>query len=798
MVTRLLLPLFRALRSTSLLVAGAAAPLCSRAPLAAGRASLLSRRLVVVIMADPPRPGAEEGPSGGSGGKEAPQATSSGLRRWTDGKQIVEQKKKQRKKRRKESDCLDDSCGSLIMEMPFAEADIEEEFSTPTTNPKPQGTKANIKKKGRELLERENEEDNLMKKKRKNQDRPNYFISIPIINPQERSDDPRKTSKWKHSKDKSFHSKRDKSSDRLASKWAHPASSTTKSSCKDPSVLTPAPSATLGTDPEALVPTPTVSAVQIPLDTSQIVCLDTSSESEGEVRDTDPLALTLHLSDQAGEVSLRAPVPPLRQDGASLRTEAEEVACVNVKASFHEDLLQQYPDLVYDYVSGRYLLPVDPDNLRQNLQSQRPLSPASMKAQVIRASTLTFPPVPPCRQSLYDRPLPRTPEDSPDSDQSQRESRSPTPDSDAEQSPSPEHLVELDPPFQTDDVRSFTDCITLMAKALDIEVTHTHYDALDSIERRFYDTLPTPLSIGYLPSLERIAKQSWSTPATVASTSWEIESLYRIAPSGPNWLFEHPKLNSAIVKGSQLSFTPRTSSSPSDKESKKIDGMARKFYASAVLDLKVANYAAYMGAYVQHLMERMEPLLDEMPDDKRKLALAIQSEAHSIGGQQIISARHSTDCASKILSGSVALRRHAWLRCLDLSPHARSTIEDMPFDDSGLFNKETDEKLNFQYRMKTAAKKHGMSSASFQSPPVQGMDLSALGTPRINKGHFSHRNIGINRTSPDSANLPSSPLPCLAATNRLSHGTGRDTRKKMLNKARGGCEMGQRTSYLPI
>nr|XP_003215759.1 PREDICTED: A-kinase anchor protein 7 isoform X2 [Anolis carolinensis] len=62
------------------------------------------------------------------------------------------------------------------MEMPFAEVDIEEEFS-PTSS-----IKAKNKKKRKRTTGRENDEDDLIKKKKKDQDRPNYFISVPITN----------------------------------------------------------------------------------------------------------------------------------------------------------------------------------------------------------------------------------------------------------------------------------------------------------------------------------------------------------------------------------------------------------------------------------------------------------------------------------------------------------------------------------------------------------------------------------------------------------------------------------------
>ncbi|XP_042307893.1 uncharacterized protein LOC121922469 [Sceloporus undulatus] len=258
-----------------------------------------------------------------------------------------------------------------------------------------------------------------------------------------------------------------------------------------------------------------------------------------------------------------------------------------------------------------------------------------------------------------------------------------------------------------DDVRSFADRVIRMADALKLEVAHPEDDALDPVERRIHGSAPAPPALAYLPSLEKIAKRSWDAPATIPSTSRRIENLYRVTPSAPSWLSNHPKLNSAIVEGAQSTFAPKSSSSPIDKDSKKLDGLAKKFYASAALDLKVANYAACMGAYVQYLVEKMDPTIADLPDDRRRMMSALRNEIHLISGQQIISARHSTDCASKILSGSIALRRYAWLRSSNLTPQAKAAIEDMPFDNSGLFHRDTDEKLSFRYRMKTAARKHG-------------------------------------------------------------------------------------------
>ncbi|XP_042334296.1 serine/arginine repetitive matrix protein 1-like [Sceloporus undulatus] len=258
----------------------------------------------------------------------------------------------------------------------------------------------------------------------------------------------------------------------------------------------------------------------------------------------------------------------------------------------------------------------------------------------------------------------------------------------------------------SDDVRTFAEHVIKMSNALDIKISQTEEEASDPIERRVHGRLPTPPAIPLLPSLEKLARRSWEAPASTASNNRKVASLYRISPTNPSWLFGHPKQNSAIVEGSQRSSTPKASLMPSDKEAKKIDALAKKAYFSSALGMRVANYNACMGAYIQWLMEKVSPLIPDLPDESQAILSEVRDEAHSIGGWLITSARHTTDCSAKFMAAAIALRRHAWLRSSDLNQNARSTIEDMPFDEDGLFHRETDEKLNFKYRMRTAAKKH--------------------------------------------------------------------------------------------
>ncbi|KAM9656634.1 A-kinase anchoring protein 7 isoform 4-T6 [Morphnus guianensis] len=98
------------------------------------------------------------------------------------GLENVQQKKifkenKKRTQQRKEP-CHADSVESLMAEMPFVDTDIEDEFVMHATS------EINIKKKRKRTTGREIEEGSERKKKKKKQYQPNYFISLPITNPE--------------------------------------------------------------------------------------------------------------------------------------------------------------------------------------------------------------------------------------------------------------------------------------------------------------------------------------------------------------------------------------------------------------------------------------------------------------------------------------------------------------------------------------------------------------------------------------------------------------------------------------
>ncbi|XP_075604209.1 A-kinase anchoring protein 7 isoform X2 [Balearica regulorum gibbericeps] len=141
--------------------------------------ALLARRAVPALprlMALRPAVGAG---GGGGGGDPSPVASETPEH---DGLENVQQKNifkenKNRTQQRKEP-CSADSVESLVGEMPFVDTDIENEFVMHATS------EVTIKKKRKRTTGREIEEGSDRKKKKKKQYRPNYFISLPITNPE--------------------------------------------------------------------------------------------------------------------------------------------------------------------------------------------------------------------------------------------------------------------------------------------------------------------------------------------------------------------------------------------------------------------------------------------------------------------------------------------------------------------------------------------------------------------------------------------------------------------------------------
>nr|XP_025976656.1 A-kinase anchoring protein 7 [Dromaius novaehollandiae] len=121
-----------------------------------------------------PRPMALPPPAAGAGAGESPEHDE--LENVLEKKILKENGKSTQ--HRKERCASADSIDSLMVEMPFVNIDIEDEFAIHSAS------EVNVKNKRKRTTGRENEEDSERKKKKKKEYQPNYFISIPITNPE--------------------------------------------------------------------------------------------------------------------------------------------------------------------------------------------------------------------------------------------------------------------------------------------------------------------------------------------------------------------------------------------------------------------------------------------------------------------------------------------------------------------------------------------------------------------------------------------------------------------------------------
>ncbi|KAJ7342034.1 hypothetical protein JRQ81_008429, partial [Phrynocephalus forsythii] len=236
-------------------------------------------------------------------------------------------------------------------------------------------------------------------------------------------------------------------------------------------------------------------------------------------------------------------------------------------------------------------------------------------------------------------------------------------------------------------------------------------DADDDRDPQYLDHLFDQISsdssslahLGILPSILDMAKDSLKKIPS-SSKSRRIESLYRVFDEAAPFLAKHPSPNSLVISASQMNSKSKVLTVPPSKEGRKVDSMARQLYSSAALSFKITNYQAAMGAYQRALLNKLQLLLEALPDTSTATAQPLMDEAFALAAQQMCSGRHASNSATKSLGFAIAFRRHAWLRSTGLGDNTKSKIECLPFEGEGLFHEKTDELMNDMHKSQNTAK----------------------------------------------------------------------------------------------
>ncbi|KAF7252352.1 Lamina-associated polypeptide 2, isoform alpha [Varanus komodoensis] len=250
---------------------------------------------------------------------------------------------------------------------------------------------------------------------------------------------------------------------------------------------------------------------------------------------------------------------------------------------------------------------------------------------------------------------------------------------------------------------TFGELMTRLVRSLEIKAQRR----VDPSTDKFYDIVrgeqSAAIVLPLITTLRQAMVQPWDLPAQPQPTSRRYEAMYRVQERDIPFLLHHPKPNSVVVESSQ-GRESRGHTAPRDKESRKIDMLARRVYAASGLGLRISNYEATLARYQYFIMQKLDNIAASLPDQQRDLAKIFIKEAMQVAIQQLSTARHHVDTDSRALVGAISLRRHAWLRSCNFPEEMKRRIEEMPFDGLGLFHARTDHKLKSVHESRMTAR----------------------------------------------------------------------------------------------
>ena len=131
-----------------------------------------------------------------------------------------------------------------------------------------------------------------------------------------------------------------------------------------------------------------------------------------------------------------------------------------------------------------------------------------------------------------------------------------------------------------------------------------------------------PFSMSFIPFLLELAKQIWTKPSSIPQMSCKVENFYRTHGDATAFLFKHPPPNSLIVDATQTRVRNRSSTTPSNKEGRKLDIAGCRGYSLASFNLWAANYIATMGPYHRYLWNKVLPSLQSASGEYKTRGLA--------------------------------------------------------------------------------------------------------------------------------------------------------------------------------
>ncbi|XP_065446569.1 serine/arginine repetitive matrix protein 2-like isoform X1 [Chrysemys picta bellii] len=231
---------------------------------------------------------------------------------------------------------------------------------------------------------------------------------------------------------------------------------------------------------------------------------------------------------------------------------------------------------------------------------------------------------------------------------------------------------------------------------------------------------PSRVALPIIRTVQSNYKAVWQTPASSAPTAKGVERKYFAPYRGFDFLFLHPSPCSLVVSAvNEKERHGQQAPAPKGKEAKRLDLFGRKVYSSGGLQLRIATQQAILNRHNFNSWASVAKFKASLPPDAHQEFTALVDEGMAVAKTSLQAALDSADAAARTIASGVVMRRSAWLQASGLPPEVQTTLQDLPFEGSGLFSDQTDARLHSLKDSRATLKSLGMHTPVMQRKPFK-------------------------------------------------------------------------------
>ncbi|XP_065413298.1 uncharacterized protein LOC135973527 [Chrysemys picta bellii] len=231
---------------------------------------------------------------------------------------------------------------------------------------------------------------------------------------------------------------------------------------------------------------------------------------------------------------------------------------------------------------------------------------------------------------------------------------------------------------------------------------------------------PSRVALPIIRTVQSNYKTVWPTPASSEPTARGVERKYFAPSRGFDFLFLHPSPCSLVFSAvNERERHGQQAPAPKGKEAKRLDLFGRKVYSSGGLQLRIANQQAILNRHNFNSWASVSKFKDSLPPDAHHEFTALVDEGMAVAKTSLQASLDSADAAARTIASGVVMRRSAWLQASGLPPEVQTTLQDLPFEGSGLFSDQTDAGLHSLKDSRATLKSLGMHTPVTQRKPFK-------------------------------------------------------------------------------